>query len=739
MPEIGTKSDKLSTYKFYGLDLDDRGDQAVGECPWCGKEGKFSVKVSTGQWKCWSCAQGNDRGGGNELEFIRQLHARAVECGVPFELRENRSLLDAATFAAWGVHVSPITREVLVAGHEAGGKLTQLYKYAPPEGKKSTLMVPRGTHHALFGVPLYDPKKPKVWVVEGLWNCMALYEVLRQMKRGDEGYVRTGSVESSLYSKVNILGIPGAGSFNEKWSQLLDGKDVTIITDSDHPREGTGGKMVEGAGYAGLKRTCVLLSRSEGTPKSVSYLKWGDEGYDPNLAHGFDVRDAVKDGKTITERVHMLGELLEKVTPVPDEWGKGRGHRGQNGSVTIECAECESWPKLLNSWKKALQWMDGLEKTLAVMLCAPLSTKAVGDQLWIRVISPAGSAKSALCAAISTNKKYCKAVSTFKGFYSGYMDDKEGKEDFSLLHQLRDKTLVMKEGGVLLELPNLAEVLAQARDIYDRSANSSFKNKASRDYDSLNITWILCGTSALHALDQSDLGERFLTCTLLDEIDEDVEDDVLWRVANRADRSMSHEANGSMETQHEPAMLRAMQLTGGYVAYLRQNAQELLSAFELTDEVKREVIHFAKFTAFMRARPSKKQDEVKAEREFAARLVSQMIRLTKCLTVVMQRPNADAEVLRRVQQVAMNTSKGRTLNIVEKLHEVGEHGLSVSKCSQEVGRGEVEVRRMVKFLYDIKAVCLVPGGGKPSKRYCLTPTMERLYESVTRLSPSEEK
>ena len=53
----------LRPYVFHGLDLRHRdGDRnASGDCPWCGREGKFSVEVETGLWRCWVCAEGSSR------------------------------------------------------------------------------------------------------------------------------------------------------------------------------------------------------------------------------------------------------------------------------------------------------------------------------------------------------------------------------------------------------------------------------------------------------------------------------------------------------------------------------------------------------------------------------------------------------------------------------------------------------------------------------------------------------
>jgi ribosomal protein L37AE/L43A len=57
VPKVSDKPVNLRPYLFHGLDLEWEGrDQAVGECPFCGKEGKFYVALETGKWDCKVCA-----------------------------------------------------------------------------------------------------------------------------------------------------------------------------------------------------------------------------------------------------------------------------------------------------------------------------------------------------------------------------------------------------------------------------------------------------------------------------------------------------------------------------------------------------------------------------------------------------------------------------------------------------------------------------------------------------------
>jgi hypothetical protein len=366
------------------------------------------------------------------------------------------------------------------------------------------------------------------------------------------------------------------------------------------------------------------------------------------------------------------------------------------------------------------------------MLAAVTSTKAVGDQLWVKIIGPASCGKSTLCEAISVNTDFVLAKSTIRGFHSGWQDGSE--EDASLIAQVSGKTLVTKDGDTLLQAPNLGQILSEARDLYDSTSRSHYRNKAGKDYTGIRMTWLLCGTSSLKSIDSSELGERFLDCVIMDGIDDEMEDEVLWRVVNRADRNLSIESKGGAEEQYEPSLASAMQLTGGYVGYLRENAVDLLSQVESPEWALRKCARLGKFVAYMRARPSTTQDET-SEREFAARLVSQHIRLAKCLAVVMNRTSIDEAVMKRVVKVSMDTSRGMVLDIVTHLYGA-KFGIAVGGIAQLTNYGREKVGAMLRFLENIGAVEKnlakerKTGAMTKQNLWRLTPRLSRIYTEI---------
>ncbi len=720
----------LKPFVFYGVELryQEGESQAIADCPFCGKENKFHANPQNGSWDCKVCGEH-----GNPLEFLRRLYAISFSSTKDWkELAEERGLLDPGTLQQWGLARSVITSEWLFPGWLADGRLVQLYRYARTPQRKALLAAPHEAlkggegfvgGHQLFGCNLYHAGKSLVYLCEGPWDAIALWETLRLGKRDRH---------------ANVLAVPSCSTFLDEWVEMFEGKTVSLLYDSDHPRERTAGGGFFSPGADGMKRALRKLEAATKPPKSVQILLWGPQGYDPALADGYDVRDWLRQGTTVKQRLYRAEQLFAKISLPPEDWKAVRreGERPAQGALDMDPLECTDWKTLVNSWKKALKWTEGLDRALSVMLACVTSTKAVGDQLWCKIMGPASCGKSTLCEALAVAKQYVVSKSTIRGFHSGFQSDRDGKEDNSLLIRLKDKTLITKDGDTLLQSPNLGQILSEARDIYDTTSRTHYRNRMSRDYQGIRMTWILCGTSSLRILDSSELGERFLDCVIMDGIDDTLEDEVLLRLANRNRRNLGMEANGSMDTQFPPEIVQAMRLTGGYVEYLRNNATKLLGNIHMSDEAIHQCIRYGKLVAFMRARPSTKQQEV-AEREFAARLVTQIQRLAACLAVVLNRSELDAEVMRRVRRVALDTARGLILTLTKELAKVGSQGRDLQALEILTGESSERLSLFLRFLRRIGAVESYVCPGTRRQRWKLTEKVRGLYLRVLREEQQE--
>jgi hypothetical protein len=172
-----------------------------------------------------------------------------------------------------------------------------------------------------------------------------------------------------------------------------------------------------------------------------------------------------------------------------------------------------------------------------------------------------------------------------------------------------------------------------------------------------------------------------------------------------------------------------MQLTGGYVNWLRDNAK-MMSGIEFSDDAKRQCVNYGKFVAFMRSRPAEdKRSSEKAERELAARLVSQHVRLARCLALVLNRPTVDDKVMRRVKRVALDTARGILLDITRQLFHTGAKGMERNGIHLHVNCTQGELDKLLRFMRDIGVTMLYsPGDGRRVWR--LTTEMYALYRKV---------
>lgn len=742
MPMIADKvPEGLRPYQFHGVNIDygGSGDSVYGDCPFCGAEGKFNIVVKTGVFRCNRCNKGEDKGramcGGNAnvfLKYLWEMSEKATTVKNYEELAEQRGLIYPETLISWGICKSVLTRDWLVPGYGPEGQLRQLYRYIGLKDRMALLLTPT-LGHQLYGVNLYTKKKEIVYLCEAWGDATALWEMLGLIKETDgRVFALTANKSGSLLANTNVLAIPTATIFNEAWLPLFAGKDVRLMSQSDHPKRicsdckktysiiesqccpnrlcngNKEGQELEPVGYRAMVNIAHSLASFKSPPKSISILQWGEVGYDPKLPSGYDLRDHLNLAKTVlASRLTRFEEVVRRLVPFSLEGlgsslnGDSKTKEGGNRVGAMQPEFCNKYSELLLSWRKAMRWRQEMDDVLSIMLAVALSTEQIGDQLFLMLIGDAGSGKTRFCDAMLVSQG-CYALEHLTGFHSGWKDN-EGN-DYSLLSRINRKTLITPEGDVLMSSPSFASIMSQQRRIFDGSSGASFKNmKVDQSYTGLRTPWIIAGTPALMDTDQSRLGDRFLK-VILNPPDDDERTEILRRVAHTALRSVQQKSDGTPESQIDARMGEAYRKTGGYVDWLRSNT-DLLSTIEVSDEALLLCSAYGEFTAYIRARPgSRLKAEQHDTKEMPTRLTSQYVRAAVCMAVVLNRDSVDSEVMRRVKKLALDTAKGQVLEIVRKLFEEGETGLEVASLAMFTHHTEDKTRNMLRFLRQIGVV-----------------------------------
>lgn len=646
---------RLRPYEFHGVSLEvtANGKEAIGDCPFCNREGKFSVNTETGLWKCWVCGSGSPSGGGNALTFIRLVYEQSIKNTTNefFQSVAQNRYLSAGSVKAWGVTRSEYNGTVLVPGFGPDSKLDQLYRHINGKLLPTPGVWSEGKSHALH-IPTmvagdYDPLRPAIVICEGPWDGMALWEVERQ-----------------AWGDANIVAVPGCNVWRDEWTEMCRGKVVTLLYDSDHPAGPN--KVV--AGWAGVQRVCRKLS---GVAVAVRVLRWGPDGYDPDKKSGWDVRDALT---SVQDRRIALVEILSKIQDAPREWFASDVRVG--GGVHLngkQTRDCSTWAQCEAAWDYkrggAILFRRDLSDVLATSLAICASTQQSGNQLFMDVIGSPGSGKTMICQGLLTSD-HCIALENMTKLISGYKKEGEAGKDCSFLARANGKTWVTCEFDVLGSSHEYAQLMGKVRRIFDGETTATYGNDdEDRKYNLLRTPWVRCGThkmmDRMADRDQSQLGDRFLRIIIGDPNHE--EKRAITRSALRNERSaMLNQAVGSTGSVVDPKTQIAQETTGGYVDWLRSNIDELLGKLDVSEAAEDYCIDLAELSADLRARPNEGRHAVDSHdtKEMPTRLARQNIRLASCLAVVLNKDHIDDDVLRIVRKVALDTAFGHSLNVV---------------------------------------------------------------------------
>jgi hypothetical protein len=397
-----------------------------------------------------------------------------------------------------------------------------------------------------------------------------------------------------------------------------------------------------------------------------------------------------------------LLQLLNRLIPAPQEWFEGQTQKHSPTASKIPAVTCTSWEELIVVWKRAMTWTDSMDITLSSMLAIVASTKLQEDQVWLRVIGIAGTAKTTLCEALSANTNYTFSMSVQRGFHSG---DSRGGGDSSLFSRMDGKTTIINEGDTLLTSPTCGQTLSEMRDLWSGQTRAVYRNGVSYEYHGLKTTFIIAGTGTLRRLNKSAAGDRFLDCIIYEKESVTKERALVTNILENSLDAMMCESNGDVSSRESPEKYLAKQTTSGFIDYIRSVVSQRLLLIKSTPGTipkafSKDCEAMGLLVAYMRTRATG-GDEDKTEKELHVRLSKQLAKIALCTAVVMGKSQVDAEVMRRMAHIADDTCYGVNYEVAKCLmgKSLGVRGIALT-----VRKPEELVRKTLGTLLELEVV-----------------------------------
>lgn len=361
--EVGFGSKYLKAYSLFVDFVGLQGENALADCPFCGRKKKLSVNVNTGVGRCWGCNYlpsilGDE--GFNLKTFAYAIWQVAPQSGNAIDQISKQKRLRKESLVSWGARCWGDL--FIVPSFDLPSKSFSQLHWCNPQ--RDTVL--RGLCGLSVGVfmPIEENgEQDEVYLCEGLWDGVCVYE------RGKFA-----------------IAVPGACVFKNKWADYFRQKTVYLVYDNDV------------AGANGIVRVLSVLKNKD----NVFVVKWGDR------PKGYDIRDYLQSGNSLTSLVFDKPDI--------------RQIQKQSGIIPREPIPCESVDELLEAWEKAFVLTNEFRKALVVTCAVASSTHLPGDALWLRLIGPPSCGKSSICDALAISDNVVE-LNQFTGFHSGWKEE----------------------------------------------------------------------------------------------------------------------------------------------------------------------------------------------------------------------------------------------------------------------------------------------------------------------------
>ncbi len=639
----------LKVFEAHGVEFTgERGNQIFGFDPFSGKENKFYVNTDNGLWD--SKSTGLSGNVSKFLELRAKEYQKDIRGKILRKLAANRQLPnDAFKGYELGWDGEAFTFPV----RDFDGHVQDIRKF---NLRTKFMMSTSGCHVQLFGAHrLKQQPNDPVYLCEGEWDTIALRWLLKLLN--EPGVV---------------VGVPGANTFKSEWVQWFAGRNVHTLYDNDT------------AGSLGEKQ---ILEKLKTSVRRLTFVHWPDE-----VPQGFDTRDWVIYGAIQRETAPECWEKLKRrfhETPKSMEQVKTEA-KVSHGKITIRRRK-ETTAKV---WKTAptldqvhavfnkwffLRNTDAID----VMLATVLSQQIDGSPVWMFLVGPPGSAKTAIISSLEeVDQTHATSTLTAPSLISGA--NFAGVGDPSLIPKLQGKVLVVKDFTSILSLPDREqkEIFGILRDAYDGRCSKSFGNGVVRKYES-RFTVLAASTPRIYDLAEQhqSLGERFLKFMVGDNLHHMSENDIIRRAIENSDRetTMRHELQGVVK------------------AYLEKTCAGR-TVPSLPDQWLSKIVSLAKFGARLRGSVSRDtyNNEIMRSRptaEVGTRLGQQLAKLSRGIAMVYGRSEVTEVEYHLIKKVMLDTISQRNEDVLRTMI----HAMGGAKVLAPISMRELAVKTHYPF------------------------------------------
>lgn len=675
------------------------GDQLIGTCPFSNKPDKFYVNQRTWLWDSKTAGLS-----GNVATFLRLSAERYVGDMTDIlmkKLADNRGL-PVAAFDGWDIGWDAARKlyTIPVRDIDSNAVDIRLYKLgkrvmSTPEIKTGLL----GAHHLPKNVAV------PVFICEGEWDAIAAEWMLKKAK-----------------APGLVVAVPGAGVFKQDWVPWLQGRRVFSLYDADE---------------AGEQGEHVLMKKLWTSVQKMMYVHWPT-----NMPTGFDVRDWViahlDQGMVAAfDNLNKLFKPVPKVMPAARKPITGKDDDPDGTLAPAESGESgrasrwEKKPPTFDQVKIVFRKWLHLENTDAihVMLATVASQAMDGPPVWVFLVGPPGSAKTAVLASLNTYPKiYSTSSLTVHALISGA--NWKDSADPSLIPRLNGKVMVVKDFTSILAMRDTEkeEIFGILRDAYDGRCGKVFGNGVERNYVS-RFTILAAVTPRIYDMSSqhTSLGERFLKFAVGDNLVHEAETEIISRAIGNINQE------GEMNDEFQDAVNAFMEHT-----------IQMDKIPSIPKSIEKKIIALAMFGARMRGSVSRDsyRNDIMTSRpsaEIGSRLGIQLAKLSKALAMVAGHDTVGADEYRLLKKVVLDTIPQRNEDIVRTFVKLAQKAGSTVSTAAIAQTTRYPVATVSRLLQDMHVLDIITRKGTVMKFEWQLSTYIRDAMTVAGLYRTEEE